>query len=551
MPTSAIPSNTLPSFHSSIKLTAGTAEKRSDGESSGGQTLPPTDSYKNAALQASAAANDAKAKSASSTPGKKILGKLLSHVPAAVTNNLNDRKSHDKLTKADPGAQQGSQPAATMKKQSPGKTNGKAMSESDEPKFTLSMPQSSQPNVEALPQGAAPAQPIKMTLSTDEGSVVDNLKVEMLAQRKINYKTFRMHDPERYVIDFTAMPEVQKLTLPDSESPLFYRFRAGKLPSNPNVSRFVIDLPDEDVAVADVYDDANNKLTLLLTKTLKTAKTEDIRPLRVDISQPPNPDDGPLTQIATATPEAPTSFNTPPTGRKKLPGAVTIVLDAGHGGSDPGAQRESIQEKDITLAITKKLKALLEKQGAEVIMTRNDDTFVSLEDRAKVTNDNVPDLFLSVHINALESTAEIHGIETYYQTDQSKPLAETIHQVLVSDLAAPDRSVRKARFYVINHTAVPAVLAEVGFISNKDERQRLTTSDYQDKIAAALARGVSVFITQAPTTSPVAQGGSRSPVRSSFAAANSVGSAGTRVDSFKSQNASSINSMSSLDRLVK
>jgi N-acetylmuramoyl-L-alanine amidase len=213
------------------------------------------------------------------------------------------------------------------------------------------------------------------------------------------------------------------------------------------------------------------------------------------------------------------SPNTPPL-QTKSPKGMVIVLDAGHGGSDPGAQRGDISEKDITLGITQKLKKLLEKQGADVTMTRGDDTFVSLEDRVKLTNQIVPDLFVSVHINALESTADIHGIETYYQTEQSKPLAEAIHQSLVSELSAPDRGVRKARFYVINHTTVPAILAEVGFISNKDERQRLTTADYQDKVAEGLAKGVGTWVAKGPSArgTDVAQ----SPGGSTFSATAKV-----------------------------
>ena len=130
------------------------------------------------------------------------------------------------------------------------------------------------------------------------------------------------------------------------------------------------------------------------------------------------------------------------------------------------------------------------------MMTRSDDTFVSLEDRVKITNETKPDLFVSIHINALESTSSIYGIETYYQTEQSKALAGAIHQQLVQGLGVPDRSVRKARFYVINHTPHPAILAEVGFISNQQERDNLGSSDYQSKIADSVSAGITQFLTE-------------------------------------------------------
>jgi N-acetylmuramoyl-L-alanine amidase len=181
---------------------------------------------------------------------------------------------------------------------------------------------------------------------------------------------------------------------------------------------------------------------------------------------------------------------------KNLAG-LTVVLDPGHGGSDPGAQREGIQEKEITLAIVNILKKFLEDRGIKVLLTRSDDNFVSLEDRVKIANTIEPDLFLSVHINALQNDPDVHGVETYYKTPQSRELAESIHDSLVGYLGIPDRLVRKARFYVINHTDVPAVLAEVGFISSQEERQRLISSDYQDRVATALEHGVILYLAKA------------------------------------------------------
>src|SRR6185295_4598534 len=126
-------------------------------------------------------------------------------------------------------------------------------------------------------------------------------------------------------------------------------------------------------------------------------------------------------------------------------------------------------------------------------MTRSDDTFVSLEDRARLTNTMHPDAFVSIHINSLETDRDIKGIETYYQTEQSRGLAEKVHAQLVEKLQVPDRSVRKARFYVVNHTDRPAILAEVGFISNKDERDKLISSDYQAKVAESVGQGVILY----------------------------------------------------------
>ncbi len=185
---------------------------------------------------------------------------------------------------------------------------------------------------------------------------------------------------------------------------------------------------------------------------------------------------------------------------------LTVVLDPGHGGSDPGAQREGIQEKEITLAIVNILKKFLEDRGIKVLLTRCDDNFVSLEDRVKIANTVEPDLFLSVHINALQNDPDVHGVETYYKTPQSRELAESIHDSLVGYLGIPDRLVRKARFYVINHTDVPAVLAEVGFISSQEERLRLISSDYQDRVATALEHGVILYLAKAKELAQKSEG---------------------------------------------
>ncbi|HIN64900.1 MAG TPA: N-acetylmuramoyl-L-alanine amidase [Candidatus Obscuribacterales bacterium] len=87
-------------------------------------------------------------------------------------------------------------------------------------------------------------------------------------------------------------------------------------------------------------------------------------------------------------------------------------------------------------------------------------------------------------------------METYYQTEQSRALATAIHQQLVQGLGVPDRSVRKARFYVINHTPVPAILAEVGFISNQTERDNLGSANYQVKIADSVSAGITQYLTE-------------------------------------------------------
>lgn len=187
---------------------------------------------------------------------------------------------------------------------------------------------------------------------------------------------------------------------------------------------------------------------------------------------------------------------------QKMPSAVVqtksdftgriIVLDPGHGGYDPGAMKNNVMEKNMTISIAKLIEKNLKAQGATVIMTRNDDNFVSLEDRVILSNNKKPDIFVSVHINSSENT-EAHGIETHYFKDDSLDLAKEIHKSMASEIEETDRGILKSRFYVIRHTNQPSVLLELGFISNDDERNLLLLPEQQEKFAKAITDGISNY----------------------------------------------------------
>ena len=170
-----------------------------------------------------------------------------------------------------------------------------------------------------------------------------------------------------------------------------------------------------------------------------------------------------------------------------------IVIDAGHGGKDCGALRGNITEKTIVLDVTKKLQNILKKKGYKVYMTRTDDTYVSLEDRTIFTEGINPAVFVSVHVNAC-NTDTPKGIETHYYHDNSIELADCVHRNLIKRINTANRGLFKSRFYVINHTTVPAILVEIGFISNPSERQELITPQRQQATAEGIADGIIEFI---------------------------------------------------------
>lgn len=271
----------------------------------------------------------------------------------------------------------------------------------------------------------------------------------------MKYRSFRLSDPERYVVDFIEGAPSLGINIPESPAPAMLTAVRSGMPDGDSAVRIVLDLAKAGIAVKEELSADHSSMALTLTES-----------------------------------------NVPSTANFSPSGTCTVVLDAGHGGSDPGAQRGDLREKDMTLGIACKLKKNLEARGMRVIMTRSDDTFVSLEERVRITNAVKPDAFVSVHINSLESDSGICGIETYYQNDCSIPLAQKIHGALVGQLAVPDRKVRKARFYVVNHTPHPAILAEVGFISNKQEREKLMSSDYQGKVADALGQGIIFYLSE-------------------------------------------------------
>lgn len=171
-----------------------------------------------------------------------------------------------------------------------------------------------------------------------------------------------------------------------------------------------------------------------------------------------------------------------------------VVLDAGHGGSDYGAIREGINEKDITLDVTQRVESILRSKGYKVALVRKDDTFVSLEDRVSFSENQAPEIFVSIHVNSAVST-EPSGIETHWYHDYSKTLAETVHKHLVKEIpSSKDRGLFKSKFYVINHTTVPAILCEIGFLSNVDERNELITDSRKQKTAKAIAEGIIEYL---------------------------------------------------------
>lgn len=165
-----------------------------------------------------------------------------------------------------------------------------------------------------------------------------------------------------------------------------------------------------------------------------------------------------------------------------------VTIDPGHGGNDPGCGEEGALEKDIALPICLKLRDMLEEAGVTVVMTRQTDETVSLDDRAVIANDAGSDLFVSVHCNSFEGQAR--GMDCYYhRSDAAKGLAQEILDKAQA-LGVTTREVQKNNYQVLWDTDMTAVLVETGFLTDPEECALLCEPDYQQTVAQAIAAAV-------------------------------------------------------------
>ncbi|NJE53812.1 N-acetylmuramoyl-L-alanine amidase [Thermococcus sp. 21S9] len=169
----------------------------------------------------------------------------------------------------------------------------------------------------------------------------------------------------------------------------------------------------------------------------------------------------------------------------------TICVDAGHGGTDPGAVANGVEEKDINLAIALKVAKLLEEDGAKVVLTRDGDYYVSLSDRVSIANSAGCDIFISIHANAASDTSA-SGFEVYhyYGSTKGNLLATYVDEEIAKEIPLKNRGVKEAGFYVIKYTTMPAILIETGFVTNTYDVSIITDENYQWKYAYAILHGV-------------------------------------------------------------
>src|SRR5437660_2065518 len=188
--------------------------------------------------------------------------------------------------------------------------------------------------------------------------------------------------------------------------------------------------------------------------------------------------------------------------------STTVVIDAGHGGFDHGGiPGQRIPEKEMTLDVAQRLKGLLAASGYRVVMTRDSDVFVPLPTRVAIANSYQNGIFVCIHFNSAKRIGA-DGIETYFYSRDSLPLASAIHYFVAGGAPSSNRGVRRRGYYVLRKTKIPAVLVECGFLTNPTEAAYAQTASYRQKLAEEIATGVRGrnSVTSALTTTRVATG---------------------------------------------
>ncbi len=183
-------------------------------------------------------------------------------------------------------------------------------------------------------------------------------------------------------------------------------------------------------------------------------------------------------------------FNSPAAQTSRMSENVTVVIDAGHGGHDRGGiPGQRISEKDMTLDVAQRLRNVLAASGYRVVMTRDSDVFVPLATRVAIANSYRNAIFVCVHFNATNRMGA-GGIETYFYSRDSLPLASAVHYYVVGGAPSANRGVRRRGYYVLRKTNIPAVLVECGFLTNPTEAAYAQTASYRQKLAEEIAAGV-------------------------------------------------------------
>jgi N-acetylmuramoyl-L-alanine amidase len=379
---------------------------------------------------------------------------------------------------------------------------------------------------------------------------------------EVEFNRGRLTKPDRIYFDLfnTRLSEsLASETFPVGDG-FLKQIRVGQ--NKPDVVRVVLDfesisrynvfsLPDPHRLVVDILGikpETGSKPERQVATATKPPATDGVPTPQAPVASPPSADASPEPQPASADvtsppdvvlplPAEPTSEGRFPLSRQLGLGARRVIIDPGHGGHDPGAiGKNGLREKDLVLDISRRVAKFLEAEGNyEVILTRNTDTFIPLEERTAIANSRGADLFVSIHANSSRNR-RARGLETYYlnlatspeaeetaarenavstrrmtelqellsqimnnsKIAESREFANRVHQSMVkgvTDSGSRDLGVKTAPFYVLLGANMPSVLIEVSFLSNPDDAKRLSSGDFRHRMARSIVQGIQGYAT--------------------------------------------------------
>ena len=423
------------------------------------------------------------------------------------------------------------------------------------PPVTAQKAAPTQPNPPPAPTGVATLREIKRTV------LPDGIRLTVDIDSEVAYYQEEIANPRRLFFDLKgvkAAPSLQDVSLKYDDD-IVKEVRLGRHPQN--TTRLVVDLEGvSGYSVFPLY--GPYRLVIDLRRAAPSAPAPLPRTVAPPIATPPPAPESKAPAVVAALPQVkqsvpetrpapaePDPLPSKPAGPRTLPPAAPVsnsngkfslsrqlglsvsrvVIDAGHGGHDPGAHGNGINESELTLDVALRLQKLLqEKEGVEVVMTRDTDVFIPLEERTAIANREGADLFLSIHANASRNPAA-RGIETYFlnfamnpeaeavaarenatsaqpmhnlpdivkaialnnKINESRDLAETVQKAMAKRLTARNKTLRdlgvkQAPFVVLIGAVMPSVLAEISFVTNKQDGTLLKTPAYRQQIAQSL-----------------------------------------------------------------
>ncbi|WP_165279868.1 N-acetylmuramoyl-L-alanine amidase family protein [Paenibacillus protaetiae] len=319
--------------------------------------------------------------------------------------------------------------------------------------------------------------------SADPGALISSVSYDSMEGLVVQYEgelhpnvPFKLDNPKRIVIDLpntgygpSALFAGAEVKLPVTDNPYLLGVRYSLFAKDPDTARLVLDLAEDADVVLDDSDPGK---------------------LRIQLGEPSGNNGSTGQQTDPSVPGVPAGDGQTSGGK-----VYTVVIDAGHGGTDPGARSvDGRWEKDLNLQISLKLKALLDQEKQiKVVLSRPEDKYVGLADRVTIAEQNKADIFISIHANS-DPKGTATGTETYYTRESSKSLADVIHSHLVKGTGLKDRGVKQESLHVTRETTMPAILLETGFLTNQTDVNTVFDDKVQNRIAAEIVAGIKQYL---------------------------------------------------------